>query len=292
MDCNEVLLQMGTAVDENAIKDIIARAEARVAQFLTPEALKITMSLLDVTSLSVTDTEESISDLCHKLMLFRGVFVEVPEPAAVCVSPSFVETAGVALGDTDIAIASVAGGFPMSQTYVEVKALECAMVEENGADEIDIVMNVGEFLAGNYEMAEAEIEIIRGEIDEDTTLKVIIESGVLPDLVSVRGASLLAMAAGADFIKTSTGKVSVGATPEAVAVMALAIKDYEKEMGRQCGLKVAGGVRSVEQAALYQAIVAEVLGEEWLTPELFRIGASALANNLLSRIENREICYF
>ena len=143
MDCNEVLLQMGTAVDENAIKDIIARAEARVAQFLTPEALKITMSLLDVTSLSVTDTEESISDLCHKLMLFSGVFAEVPEPAAVCVSPSFVETAGVALGDTDIAIASVAGGFPMSQTYVEVKALECAMVEENGADEIDIVMNVG-----------------------------------------------------------------------------------------------------------------------------------------------------
>ena len=231
MDCNEVLLQMGTAVDENAIKDIIARAEARVAQFLTPEALKYTMSLLDVTSLSVTDTEESISDLCHKLMLFRGVFAEVPEPAAVCVSPSFVETAGVALGDTDIAIASVAGGFPMSQTYVEVKALECAMVEENGADEIDIVMNVGEFLAGNYEMAEAEIEIIRGEIDEDTTLKVIIESGVLPDLASVRGASLLAMTAGADFIKTSTGKASVGATPEAVAVMALAIKDYEKDTG-------------------------------------------------------------
>jgi deoxyribose-phosphate aldolase len=292
MDCNQIFQQFGTDVDQNVVEQILIKANQRVDEFLTKEALRDVVSMLDVTSLSVVDTEDKINDLCHKLMVFRGIFSDIPEPAAVCVSPSFVETAGVALGETDIAIASVAGGFPMSQTYVEVKALECAMVEENGADEIDIVMNLGAFLAENYDATVAEIEIIRGEIDSDTTLKVIIETGELPDLSAVRRASLLAMSAGADFVKTSTGKVSVGATPEAVVVMAQAVKDYAKQTGRCCGIKIAGGVRTAEQAALYQAIVAEVLGDEWLTSDTFRIGASSLANNLLSKIEGREINYF
>ena len=173
-----------------------------------------------------------------------------------------------------------------------MKALEVAMAVENGADEVDIVLNVGRMLTGEYDEAANEVEVIRTEMDEDVVLKVIIESGALKTPELIRKASLLSMLAGADFVKTSTGKIDVAATPEAAAVMCQAIKDYFEKTGRKVGFKAAGGVRTPEDAALYYTIVEEILGKEWLTTDLFRIGASSAANNLLSAIEGKEIKYY
>ena len=211
--------------------------------------------------------------------------------ASICVYPPFVETVGLVIDATPLRITSVVGGFPSSQTFLEVKMLETAMAIENGADEVDMVINVGKILTEAYDEAAAEVEVIRGEAEE-ATLKVILETGALSSPALIRNASLLAMAAGADFIKTSTGKIDVSATPEAAIVMCEAIRDYYAKTGRKVGFKAAGGIRTAEDAALYYTIVKEILGEEWLTTELFRIGASSLANNLLSAIEGEEIKYF
>jgi deoxyribose-phosphate aldolase len=198
----------------------------------------------------------------------------------------------VGLGSSNIAITSVAGGFPASQTFIEVKMLEVAMAAESGADEVDVVINVGEMLTGDYDRMANTLEVLRGEIDDEVVLKVIIESGALRTPELIYKASLLAMMAGADFVKTSTGKTDVSATPEAAVVMCQAIRDYYEATGRKVGFKVAGGVRTAEQAALYYTIVEEILGAEWLNPSLFRIGASSLANNLISAIEGHEIKYY
>lgn len=165
------------------------------------------------------------------------------------------------------------------------------MAIENGADEVDVVINVGEILSGAYDEAANEIEVLRGESD-GATLKVILETGALKSPELIYNASLLAMAAGADFIKTSTGKIDVSATPEAAVVMCKAINEYYQKTGRKVGFKAAGGIRTAEDAALYYTIVKEILGDEWLTTELFRIGASSAANNILSAIEGKDICYF
>lgn len=169
--------------------------------------------------------------------------------------------------------------------------LEVAMAIENGADEVDIVLNAGKILAGDLDEAANEIEVLREE-SEGATLKVILETGALGSVEMIYKASLLAMEAGADFIKTSTGKIDVAATPEAAVVMALAIKEYAARTSRKVGFKAAGGIRSAEDAVLYYTIVEEILGAEWLTPELFRLGASSLANNLLSAIEGKQILYY
>ena len=211
--------------------------------------------------------------------------------ASICVYPPFVETVGLNIDGTPLRITSVAGGFPSSQTFLEVKMLEVAMAIENGADEVDIVVNVGKILSGAYDEAANEIEVLREESD-GATLKVILETGALKSPEMIYNASLLAMAAGADFIKTSTGKIDVSATPEAAVVMCKAIKEYHDKTGRKVGFKAAGGVRTAEDAALYYTIVKEILGEEWLTTDLFRIGASSAANNILSAIEGKEIKYF
>ena len=166
------------------------------------------------------------------------------------------------------------------------------MAAESGADEVDVVINVGEMLTGDYDRMANTLEVLRGEIDDEVVLKVIIESGALRTPELIYKASLLAMMAGADFVKTSTGKTDVSATPEAAVVMCQAIRDYYEATGRKVGFKVAGGVRTAEQAALYYTIVEEILGAEWLNPSLFRIGASSLANNLISAIEGHEIKYY
>jgi deoxyribose-phosphate aldolase len=196
------------------------------------------------------------------------------------------------LGESEIGITAVGAGFPSSKTFLEVKMLECAMAEESGADEIDIVLNLGLFLDGDFDAVAGEIETIARELEPDTVLKVILETGLLPAAEDVRRAALLAMRAGADFIKTSTGKQGPGATPEAFRTMCEAARDYFNETGRRVGVKAAAGVRTAEDAAVYYTIVRDILGEVWLTPEFFRIGASALANSLLSAIEGREIGYF
>ena len=245
-----------------------------------------------MTTLTCNDSVASVTDFAKRTVTFAEKYPGIPNVASICVYPSFVETVGLAVDGTPMRITSVGGGFPASQTFLEVKMLEVAMAVENGADEVDIVLNVGKMLQGEYSEAAAEVEVIRSEMDADVVLKVIIESGALktPDLI--RKASLLSMAAGADFVKTSTGKIDVAATPEAAVVMCEAIKDYYEKTGRKVGFKAAGGVRTPEDAALYYTIVEEVLGAEWLTTDLFRIGASSAANNLLSAIVGEKVSHF
>ena len=255
------------------------------------EVYKSCYSVIDLTTLSCGDSEESVSEFARRTAEFNLDFPHIPNVASICVYPPFVETVGLAIDGTPLRITSVAGGFPSSQTFLEVKMLEVAMAIENGADEIDVVLNVGKILTGAYDEAANEIEVLREE-SEGATLKVILETGALTSNEQIYNASLLAMAAGADFIKTSTGKIDVAATPEAAIVMCHAIAEYYKVSGRKVGFKVAGGVRTAEEAALYYTIVEQILGQEWLNNDLFRIGASSLANNLLSAIEGRQIKYY
>ena len=255
------------------------------------DVYKFCYSSIDLTTLSCNDSAESVTAFARRCAEFYQDYPHIPTVASICVYPPFVETVGLAVDGTPMRITSVAGGFPSSQTFLEVKMLEVAMAIENGADEIDIVINVGKILSGAYDEAANEVEVLRAE-SEGAVLKTILETGALktPDLI--RKASLLSMEAGSDFIKTSTGKIDVAATPEAAVVMCHAIKDYYDKTGRKVGFKAAGGVRTAEDAALYYTIVEEILGKEWITTDLFRIGASSAANNILSSIEGQPIKYY
>lgn len=270
----------------------VARIANLAARNQNVDVYKLCYSTIDLTTLSCNDSERSVSEFVRKAVEFGAHFPEIPNVASICVYPSFVETVGVGLGSSNIAITSVAGGFPASQTFLEVKMLEVAMAAENGADEIDVVINVGEMLEGDYDRMANTLEVLRDELGEDVVLKVIIESGALKTPELIYKASMLAMFAGADFVKTSTGKIDVAATPEAAVVMCTAIRDYYARTGKKVGFKAAGGVRTAEEAAYFYTIVEEILGEEWLTPELFRIGASSLANNLIGAIEGKTVKYF
>ncbi len=273
------------------ISATVAALQQAVAANQNPEVYKFCLSAIDLTTLSCCDSEESVEAMARRAAEFEMEYPHLNNVASICVYPPFVETVGLNIDGTPLRITSVAGGFPSSQTFLEVKMLEVAMAIENGADEVDVVINVGKILSGAYDEAANEIEVLREESD-GATLKVILETGALKSSELIYNASLLAMAAGADFIKTSTGKIDVSATPEAAVVMCKAISEYYRKTGRKVGFKAAGGVRSAEDAALYYTIVKEILGEEWLTTELFRIGASSAANNILSAIEGKEIKYF
>lgn len=268
-----------------AMKEIAARL------YHNQEVYKFCYSSIDLTTLSCNDSVESVTAFAKKAVEFYQKYPHIPNVASICVYPSFVETVGVAVDGSPMRITSVSGGFPASQTFLEVKMLETAMAVENGADEIDIVINVGKMLTGHYDEAANEVEVLRKET-ADVVLKVILETGALKTPELIRNASLLSMFAGTDFIKTSTGKIDVAATPEAAVVMCHAIKDYFDKTGRKVGFKAAGGVRTAEDAALYYTIVREILGEEWITTDLFRIGASSAANNILSAIEGQTVKYF
>ena len=276
-------------VEEVAEKVAAARAAAKANE--TIDVYKFCYSTIDLTTLACTDSVESVTRFARRAAEFYIDYPHIPNVASICVYPPFVETVGLAVDGTPMRITSVSGGFPASQTFLEVKVLETAMAIENGADEIDIVINVGELLEGRLDEMASEIEVLREEAS-DVVLKVIIESGALKTPELSRKASLLSMMAGTDFVKTSTGKIDVAATPEAAVVMCEAIRDYYEKTGRKVGFKAAGGVRTAEDAALYYTIVEQTLGKEWLTPELFRIGASSVANNLISAIEGKEIKYF
>ena len=276
-------------VEEVAEKVAAARAAAKANE--TIDVYKFCYSTIDLTTLACTDSVESVTRFARRAAEFYIDYPHIPNVASICVYPPFVETVGLAVDGTPMRITSVSGGFPASQTFLEVKVLETAMAIENGADEIDIVINVGELLEGRLDEMASEIEVLREEAS-DVVLKVIIESGALKTPELIRKASLLSMMAGTDFVKTSTGKIDVAATPEAALVMCQAIRDYYEKTGRKVGFKAAGGVRTAEDAALYYTIVEQTLGKEWLTPELFRIGASSVANNLISAIEGKEIKYF
>ena len=292
MEYTPTLRNFGPAPTADEVSALLEKIGPQARRNCRTEVYKRCFGCIDLTSLGATDSRRSIGEFTRKAIELPRHFPEAGSVASICVYPVFVETVGLAAGDSKLAITSVSGGFPSSQTYLEVKMLETAMAIENGADEIDIVISIGEMLDGEYDLAGNEIETLRAEIGDDAILKVILESGTLSDPELIHKAATIAMEAGADFIKTSTGKNGIAATPEAAVAMCLAIRQFAEKTGRKVGFKAAGGISTAESAALYYSIVEEILGEEWLTPERFRIGASSLANNLLSEIEGREIKYF
>ena len=248
------------------------------------------LSFVDITSLNTDDTVEKIVDLTQKINEFDDNFKVLPHPAAICVYPAFVSVVKDTLSE-NLEIATVSGCFPHAQTFMEVKIAEVAMSVMEGATEIDTVISVGKVLSGNFEEVYEELFEIK-ESCRGAKLKVILETGLLYDAEIIKKAAIISMAAGADFIKTSTGKTVQGATLETAYIICNAIKEYNIKNGIKVGFKVAGGISEVEDAVKYYTIVESVLGKEWLFPTLFRIGASRLVNNLLTEIEGRNVEYF
>jgi deoxyribose-phosphate aldolase len=292
MEYTKLLAEYGPAMSEQEVAQVVADCRAKSVRNQNAEVYKLCYSTIDLTTLTECDSVASVGKFVKKAVDFGSKYPHIPNVASICVFPLFVDTVGLGVEGTEIGVTSVAGGFPASQTFMEVKMLEVSMAVESGADEIDVVINVGQMLEGDYEPMTNEIAMLRDEAGEDTIFKVIIESGALKTPELIRKASLLSMMAGADFVKTSTGKIPVAATPEAAVVMCTAIKDYYEKTGRKVGFKAAGGIRTAEDAALFYTIVEEILGKEWCTPALWRIGASSLANNLISAIEGEEVKYF
>jgi deoxyribose-phosphate aldolase len=255
MEYSNILNQYAPAMSAEQVAEVVAQAKAAAAKNENVDVYKFCLSAIDLTTLTCNDSVESVTEFANRTVTFRETYPELPNVASICVYPAFVETVGLAVDGTPMRITSVGGGFPASQTFLEVKMLEVAMAVENGADEVDIVLNVGKMLTGAYDEAANEVEMIRSEMDEDVVLKVILETGALKTPELIRKASLISMAAGADFIKTSTGKIDVAATPEAAVVMCQAIKDFYDKTGIMVGFKAAGGVKSPQDAALYYTIV-------------------------------------
>lgn len=272
-----------TDLNDSQVKSEVEKIlSEKFAENNNKEVYKKLYSFIDLTSLNTTDTKEDIWKFVQRVNDFEGSS-DIPNVAAICVFPNFAETVKEALTAQDVKIACVSAGFPSSQTYIEVKIAETALAVANGADEIDIVLNLGYFFAENYEELAEEISELKHAC-RDAHLKVILETGALKSAKDIKIASILSMYSGADFIKTSTGKVYEGASLEAAYVMCSAIKEYYDKTGRKIGFKPSGGISTTEEAVKYYTIVKEILGEEWCNNELFRIGASRLANNLLDSI--------
>lgn len=272
-----------TCPSETEIKKGLKSAYTNISGLLDKQILMKILSVIDLTSLNSTDNKSQIIHLTGKVNSFPGKFHEIPNVAAICVFPNFTSVVKEKLTAKNVRIAAVAGGFPTSQTFKSIKLAECKMAVDAGADEIDIVIPVGAFLGDDFAYVAEEIREIKETIGE-RQLKVIIESGVLAGHERIFKASMIAMDAGADFIKTSTGKTNVSATPDAAFVMCRAISVFYSETGIRVGFKPAGGIVTSGDAAIYYNIVNNLLGEEWLNSKLFRIGASRLANNILSDI--------
>ncbi|MBR6001507.1 MAG: deoxyribose-phosphate aldolase [Bacteroidales bacterium] len=295
----DILAKYGYAPDREAMGrqlDIIA---SNLDKVVSDDVLRDCFSMMDLTTLSTTDTEKSVEKLVGKVNAFKVDYPDYPLPASICVYPNFAATVKARRHFPDVHITTVAGCFPTSQSFPEVKVLEVKKAIEAGAEEIDIVLALNSFLAGEFDKAYSEIALIRKCIDETSEalgrpviLKVIIESGLLVTSEKIAAASFLAMEAGADFIKTSTGKVEVNATPSAAYVMCECIKKFYEKTGRKVGFKAAGGISSAMDAVCYYSIVSTLLGREWLGKGLFRFGVSRLANQLLSAIEKKTIVYF
>lgn len=275
------------AIVASEVKKIVESA----SQYASPETYQFLFSSIDLTTLSTEDSVKSVSKFTQRVNDFDNDYPQYKNVAAICVYSNFAEVVKANLDVEGVDIAVVAGGFPSSQTFDAVKIADTAMAVDGGANEVDIVMNVGRFLDENYEDLCDEIIEIKTAC-RDAKLKVILETGCLKTAENIRKASILAMYSGADFIKTSTGKIYNGATLEAAYVMCQCIKEYFEKTGRRVGFKAAGGVRTSEEALGYYAIVKEVLGDEWLNQELFRIGASSLANALLSTMVGEDVKYF
>lgn len=280
--------ELDEAQVQQAVKTIIA--EKTLAND-TPEVKKFLFGSIELTTLSTTDSDTSVMAFVDRVNRFESAYPQLPHVAAVCVYPCFAEVASETLEVEGVEITCVSGSFPSSQAVIEVKVAETALALRDGATEIDIVMPVGKFLSGNYEELCDDIAELK-QVCGDKAMKVILETGDLKTASNIKKASLLAMYAGADYIKTSTGKENISATPEAAYVMCQAIKEYYEKTGIQIGFKPAGGINTVMDAIIYYTIVKEVLGEKWLTNKWFRMGTSRLANLLLSEINGEEIKFF
>ncbi len=271
-----------------AVKKIIAE---KVHKNDTPEVKKFLMGSVELTTLKTTDSEESVMAFTEKVNQFDDAYPDLPHVATICVYPCFAKIVAETLEVGDVEIACVSGSFPSSQTFPEIKIAETALAIKDGATEIDTVLPVGKFLSGNYEDVADEIAELKAVCGE-RKMKVILETGCLKTASNIKKAAILAMYGGADYIKTSTGKLEPAATPEAAYVMCQAIKEYFTKTGIQIGFKPAGGLNSVMDALIYYTIVKEVLGEKWLTNQWFRMGTSRLANLLLSEIVGKETKFF
>ncbi len=295
----ELFTKYGYAPDKEAIARHLELIASSLEQVVSNEVLKECFSIMDLTTLSPKDTPASVGKLVEKVNKFAADYPDYPLPASICVYPNFAEVIRKNRRDPAVHVTTVAGCFPTSQSFLAVKLQEIEMAVRAGADEIDIVLALNSFLAGDYETAGAEIRASRecidrvaAELGRPVVLKVILETGLLVTHERIADASFLAMENGADFIKTSTGKVEVNATPMAAYVMCQCIGKFYEQTGRKVGFKAAGGISSAMDAVCYYSIVSTLLGKDWLNKNLFRFGVSRLANQLLSAIEQKTVMYF
>lgn len=287
----ELLEKYGYTPEMEVLDKKLSAIQANLDNWVTPENLAACLGFMDLTTLNSSDTEERVATFTNKVNKFKSNYPDYPTPAAICVYPNLGKCVKENLTAPDVNVAVVAAVFPNAQSFLEVKRLECKMAVESGADEVDIVLALNSFLAGNLEKAANEIRTIKSVIGEKH-LKVILETGALATPEKIAAASFLAMEAGADFIKTSTGKQEPAATPMAAIVMCECIKAYYEKSGKKIGFKPAGGMVAAKDAICYYAIVDTILGKEWLNKELFRLGASRLANNLLGELEQKTVSYY
>ena len=277
--------------DADVQAQVAALIDKKVPENNTEEVKKFLFNCIDLTTLNTTDSDESVMRFTEKVNQFDNEFPDLKNVAAICVYPNFAQVVKDTLEVEGVNIACVSGGFPSSQTFTEIKIAETAMAVADGADEIDIVIPVGAFLNGDYETMCEEIMELK-ETCKEHHLKVILETGALKTASNIKKASILSMYSGADFIKTSTGKQQPAATPEAAYVMCQAIKEYHEQTGNKIGFKPAGGINSVNDALIYYTIVKEILGEEWLSNKLFRLGTSRFANMRRCVIKSEEQKFF
>ena len=294
----DLLTKYGYAPDQEAIARALEVMASNLENIGSEQVYKDCFSMMDLTTLKTDDTPASVEKLVNKVNSFNETYPEWPLPASVCIYPNFAGTVKDAR-KADFNITVVSACFPSSQSFLEVKLKECELAVEQGADEVDIVLALNSFLAGDYDKASEEIRAVRECIDavagkqgRKVHLKVILETGLLRTPERIAQASFLAMEAGADFIKTSTGKVDINATPVAAYVMCECIAKYHAATGRKIGFKPAGGISSAADALCYYSIVASVLGKEWLNKEYFRFGVSRVANSILAAVEQKTVSYF
>ena len=285
---NESKVSGDDAAVTAAVADILAK---HFDENNNVDVYKTCFNAIDLTKLNSTDTVESITKMVERVNAFEEEYPELPNVAAICTYPNFAVVVSGALEVSGVDTAVVAGSFPSSQTFVEIKTAETALAVKDGANEVDIVFNLGLYYGGNYEELADEISEIKVACG-DARLKVILETGALVRAEDIRNASILSMYAGADFIKTSTGKVYPGESLEAAYVMCQSIKEYYEKTGRKVGFKVSGGVSTTDDAVKYYTLVKEILGEEWLNNNYFRIGTSRAANLILSSILGKEVKFF
>lgn len=287
----EALAGSKVPVSEEVVNAEVAKIVDKANEYACPEVYQFLFSSIDLTTLSTTDTQSSVAKFTQRVNDFDNDYPQFKPVAAICVYSNFAEVVKTNLDVAGVDIAVCAGCFPSSQTFTAVKVADCALAVTSGASEVDIVLNLGYFFDGNYEDMCDEVIEMKHTV-KDARLKVIIETGALKSYENIMKASVLSLYSEADFIKTSTGKIYEGASLPAAWIMCKCIKEYYEKTGRKVGFKAAGGVRTTEDALKYYAIVKEVLGDEWLTHDLFRIGASGLANALLSSMTGEETKYF